>query len=454
MSLLEPWRAVRGLPRPIWLMCAATVVNRAGGMVLAFLALYVKQELALTEDHAAVLLVLYGVGAVVSALCAGYFSDRIGPPRVMTLSLIASGAVLLAASFARSFVMLAVLLTAWALFAEAFRPAALATLNTGVAPERRKQAISVFQVAINCGTTIGSSAGGFLFAAWPVAIFWVDGGTSLLAGIVLAATHGLVMTMVSPMTRSATALASRVATKAAAVPAMAIARAARRVAPSDEIETATTTAAALASTPIVAADIPSTSVSRSTRPAWRDAKLLSLIGALFLIWMVVFQILGALPLTLVQDRGISESRYGILLGVESLLTVLVSLQLTHWTEHWPHARTLALAAVLVAIGFGGYAFAVTFTSAMALMLVWSLGLILMFPASSAYLAELAPSDRQGEYAGFYSASFSVAFALGPGIGTFAYHHGGPEWVFGGCFVVSMIAAAAFAFGRGPATDAA
>ncbi|MFN0245217.1 MAG: MFS transporter [Planctomycetota bacterium] len=452
MSVFASWRAVRGLPRPIWLLCAATVVNRAGGMVLAFLALYVTQELGLTEDQAGVLLVLYGVGSVVSALLAGRYSDRIGPPRVMTISLVASGAILLAASFARSFVMFAVLLTAWALFAEAFRPAAMATVNTGVPPARRKQAISVFQVAINCGTTIGSGAGGFLYAAWPIAIFWVDGVTSLVAGVVLAATHGLVMTMVIPMT----ALASKVATKAANMPAMARARARGHVDAVRAVESALSPIAPLESAPLVAdafAPATTTSSARSTLPAWRDARLVALVAALFLVWIVVFQILGALPLTLVRYRGLSESQYGVLLGIESLLTVFVALPLTHWTQHWPHRRTLAVSALLVGVGFGGYAFAATFTSALLLMLVWSLGLILMFPASSAYLAELAPDDRQGEYAGFYSASFSVAFAFGPGIGTFAYNHGGPEWVFGGCFVICAIAATAFAFGRAPAAHA-
>lgn len=446
MSVFAPWRAVRGLPRAVWLLCAATVVNRAGGMVLAFLTLYVTQELHLNADHAGVLLVLYGIGSVVSALFAGHFSDRIGPPRVMTISLIGSGAILIAASFAHSFAMLAVLLTAWALFAEAFRPAAIATVNTSVSAERRKQAISVFQVAINCGTTVGSGAGGFLYAALPIAIFWVDGLTSLVAGIVLAATHGLVVSMMSPMTT----LASKVATKAAGVPAMARARVTGHSRRSREIESAASGVATIESVPAVAEFVAPDFVpprAHDTRPAWRDPHLLSLVSALFLLWIVVFQILGALPLTLVSERGISERQYGVLLGIESLLTVFISLPLTHWTEHWPHKRTLAIAAVLVGIGFGGYAFAATFVSAMLLMLVWSLGLILMFPSSSAYLAELAPSDRQGEYAGFYSASFSVAFALGPGIGTFVYNHGGAVWVFGGCFVVSLLSAGAFAFGR-------
>ncbi len=385
MSAPLSWKELASLPRAVLALCAATLVNRAGSMVLAFLTLYATQELGLDADRAGFLLAIYGVGSILSSLTAGRISDRIGTHRVLVTSLVASGAVLVGAAWARSFGSLAACIAAWSLLAEAFRPAALAELNESASPERRRLAYSLFQVALNAGVTIGSSVGGFLFAALPAAIFWVDGATSILAGFVLL--------RLSP------------------APDPAAPEGAERPA------------------------------SHGATSAWRDPRLLALLGAMILAWMVLFQLLGALPLTL-HDRGMSPRQFGILLALESLLTVVAAIPVTRATARLRNETVLVSGALLLGLGFGGYAFAGGFGAAILLMLVWSSGLMLMFPAGAARVGELAPPGKQGEYAGLYMASFSLAFAVGPGLGTLAYARFGPRWVFGVCFVLCAIAALA------------
>ncbi|MBL8114393.1 MAG: MFS transporter, partial [Acidobacteria bacterium] len=57
MSLL---RELRTLHRDVWVLFAATLVNRMGTMVLPFLALYVTRDLGLSEDRAGLTLLVYG----------------------------------------------------------------------------------------------------------------------------------------------------------------------------------------------------------------------------------------------------------------------------------------------------------------------------------------------------------------------------------------------------------
>lgn len=49
---MNPWRSLRELPRGVWIVCAAMLVNRAGMMVLPFLVLYLSQSLGIAPTRA------------------------------------------------------------------------------------------------------------------------------------------------------------------------------------------------------------------------------------------------------------------------------------------------------------------------------------------------------------------------------------------------------------------
>jgi len=42
--------------------------------------------------------------------------------------------------------------------------------------------------------------------------------------------------------------------------------------------------------------------------------------------------------------------------------------------------------------------------------------MILLPASSAYVAEIAPPEKRGAYMGLYLMCFSLAFAIGPWLG--------------------------------------
>src|SRR5262249_22456688 len=90
-STVNPWRALRGLPRGLWILFATTLVNRAGTMVLPFLALYLTEVRGFSTVEAGRLVALYGLGSIVAAPVAGWLCDRVPPRRVMEASLLLSG---------------------------------------------------------------------------------------------------------------------------------------------------------------------------------------------------------------------------------------------------------------------------------------------------------------------------------------------------------------------------
>src|SRR4051812_46269269 len=103
MKALQP---MINLPGPIWILSAATLVNRMGTMVVPFLTLYVIQVLGFSAKQAGVLVGTYGMGALIVSPVVGHLADRYGTLEIMVGSLLSSALVMFIFPFARSFAAL------------------------------------------------------------------------------------------------------------------------------------------------------------------------------------------------------------------------------------------------------------------------------------------------------------------------------------------------------------
>ena len=90
--------AFRGLSKEIWLLSSVMLINRAGTMVLPFLAIYCRQELDLEPSSIGLLLSAYGVGSVVAGLLGGKVTQRLGsiPTQIISLAMATPGYLLVA----------------------------------------------------------------------------------------------------------------------------------------------------------------------------------------------------------------------------------------------------------------------------------------------------------------------------------------------------------------------
>src|SRR5690242_11993836 len=122
---INPWWGMSGLTREVWVLSAATLVNKAGSRVLPFLAIYLTQQLRFPLDTAALVMTLSGAAALVAAAVSGRLSGRYGPIRIMRVSLVLTGAVLLVCPLARTLSAVIAATMTLSLIAESFRPANL-----------------------------------------------------------------------------------------------------------------------------------------------------------------------------------------------------------------------------------------------------------------------------------------------------------------------------------------
>jgi MFS family permease len=399
---MNPWRGLRDLPREIWILFAATLVNRCGTMVLPFLVLYLTRELAISVSHAALALTVYGIAALLTMPIAGRLTDRLGSLFLMRCSLLLSGFVLFLFPLAHHFGAILAITFVFAILNESVRPPSLALVSDLVKPAQRKQAFALSRLAVNLGMSVGPAIGGFLAFYSFRFLFFADGVTSILAGLVLV--------FAWPGTRGTTASEPNW----------------------DEPEELGLQIEAEGPT-LLAAPHPTADLR-----AFRNRRMLYFLAALIPVQLVFFQLTSTVPLFLVRYLRLPESFYGTVFTLNTLMIVALEVPLNNVMAQWPHRRTLTLGALLYAIGFGSFALARGPAGIFAGVAVWTFGEMTLMPGSAAYAAEIAPVGRRGEYMGLYTMSFSLGFSLGPWLGAMLLESRGPQVLWGVAFASGCV----------------
>jgi MFS family permease len=378
------------LPKAVWTLFTVTLINRTGTMVIPFLVLYLTKKLNFSDGQAGLILTIYGIGAIVTSPVSGRLCDRLGAARVMQWSLFVSGVLMLLLPLTGRFLIIAAGVFVWAMFNEAFRPASLSIIGEAVAPEQRKSAFALSRLAVNLGMSIGPVIGGFLTQISYTAIFIVDGVTSILAGMVLAISAWRAVQKAKPQPAAVSATAN--------------------------------------------SPVPSSRILA-------DFRLLVFLAAMIPVEMVLFQTQAAMPLFLVNELNLSETIYGLLMAINTVLIIFLEVPLTLAIAGWPHRRALSLGALLFAIGFGALAIVNGVWTVGATIVIWTFGEMILFPGASAYMAEIAPEEKRGAYMGMYLMTFSIAFAVAPSIGTATLQRFGATTLWTAAFIGGCLSAA-------------
>jgi len=360
-------------------------------MVLPFLTLYLTVERKLSAGTAGLALTIYGVAAIIVAPLAGRISDRLGSLLIIKLSLFLSGLILFVFPFITSLSGILVFTAVWAFANESFRPPSMALIGRLTGPAQRKMAFALSRLAVNLGMSIGPVIGGFLAMRSFKSLFYVDGTSAILAGALIA---------VMPW-------------RQARVEAVG----------EGESKPATPTAAELSYSNVL-----------------RDRRFLYFLLAMLPVEMVFFQPLAAMPLFIVRDLHISEAGFGMLLAINTVLIILTEVPLNSAMSNWSHRSTIALGALLVGTGFGGLAFSNGAGIVAITVVIWTLGEMILLPASSAYVSDLAPAAQTGAYMGLYTMGFSLAFAIGPWLGVQILEKLGPVAVWSFTFGCGFLTA--------------
>ena len=352
-----------GLPKAVWMLSFVIFVNRSGSIVLFFMTLYMTRKLNLSISMAGQIVSLYGIGALIGSYLGGWLSDKISARRVQLLSLITSGIGFIIISFITSTVFIAGMMLLLGMLSESFRPANATAIAEVCPPLLRARGFALNRLAVNLGITFGPAIGGFLATVDYKLIFWVDGVTCLSAAFLLWIFYHKIV-------------------------------------------------------PYKTAD--GHLDKEQTQSPYKDKIYMSVLILLFFAGIIFVQIFNTWPLYLREYYNLIEYRIGLLLTINATIIVLFEMPIIHRLERKNHLKIISIGSLLLSIGFVLLPLGNSFIFAAFTVVIWTIGEILLFPLIIGFIANRAGEKNRGQYMGLLTFSFSLAFVVGPLVGTSIY----------------------------------
>ncbi|MGW7752208.1 MDR family MFS transporter [Streptomyces violaceusniger] len=387
--------SVSGLPREFWWLWTSTLVNRLGGFVATFLAMYLTVDRGYSPMFAGLVGALHGLGGAVSAVVSGVLTDRLGRRPTLLVSQVSTAVTVAVLGFVQNPVAIAVVTCLVGMTSNASRPAVQAMIADIVRPEDRVRAFALNYWAINLGFAVSAAAAGLIASHGYLTLFLGDAGMTLLCAFIVFAKV-----------------------------------------PESRPERG---GAAGGGGGDVAVDKPEAGLGS----VLRDRRFMAVVGLSYLVATLIQQAFVALPVAMGAE-GLSSTDYGIAIATNGALIVAVQIPVTRFLEHRDPAPLLIASALLTGGGFGLTAFAGSVGMYAVAVTVWTLGEIINSPTQMGLVARLSPTHARGRYQGMYSLSWSLASLTAPLVGGAVMDRFGADALWASSAVVGLVAAGGYA----------
>jgi predicted MFS family arabinose efflux permease len=379
--------AFGGLSQQVWLLALVMLINRSGGMVIAFLTLYLTQKLGFSIIDAGLVMVLFGVGSICGTFIGGKLSDLIGYFPVQLWSLFLGGIMFLLVSQTQNYYVICVLVFLLSTFGEAYRPANTASIADFSTPETFTRSVSLIRLAINIGWSIGPAIGGFLATRDYKLLFWADGLTNIGAAI-------LVLLFLRGTRRQKT------------------------------------------DSQIVKAEI------NPKDSPYQDRTYLIFLFLTTLYAIAFFQLFTIGPLFYKQACQLSEIQIGYILGLNGILVALIEMILIYKIEgKFQKLYLISFGVSLVVVNYVIFLFTHNYIWLIVGIVFATFSEIFAMPFMNAFSIERSKVHNRGQYSALHSMTWSVAQISAPLIGTQTIAHFGFDalWYILGLFgIISAV----------------
>lgn len=348
---LNPFSVYRGLPRPVYVIFIATVVNGTGIFVYPFLTLFLTQRLGYDPVKAGLYLFVASLAYFPGSLIGGKLSDTAGRRIVMIVSQTLASATFVACGFLGTSEAIPFLVLANLFFDGITDPARSAVMNDVTVPENRQSAFALTYLGHNLGYSVGPLLAGFLFRH---ATEWLFFGNAIIGFLAMA----LMVSFVGETKPDQAEL--------------------DRSAKTDESDRA---------------------VEGSLLQAFKAKKSLVGFAALMFLYQLAYeQTIFSLPLTAVAVFGDSGAAvYGTLMSVNALVVIFLNAPLVSLTRRFSTLGNVAFAGILYGLGYLGYAFAKGIPLFWLCTVFWTLGEIVDAVNTWAYMANETPKSHRGRF---------------------------------------------------------
>lgn len=372
----------KGFSREVWVLALITLINRAGTMVIPFLSLYLTNNQGFSLEEVGWVMTFFGLGSVAGSWLGGKLTDIVGAYKVMATSLLGSAALFIFLQYLDGSVAIRIGIFFLMMVADMFRPAMFVALRSYSKPENRTRSVTLIRLAINLGFSAGPAMGGLIIAGIGYGgLFWVDGLTCLIAGIILLNT-------LSP--RKSTII--------------------------DENKV----------------ELPLSPYS--------DKIYLVFLLAMAIFGVVFLQFFSTVPVFYNKVAGLSEYQIGILMAINGLFIFVFEMPLVKYLDK-PSKNKMWLiifGTLFVALSYYLLNVSTLYGVLVISILFLTIGEMIAFPFSNAFAMDRAKRGKQGAYMALYSIAFSVSHIFAHNAGFHAIDAFGYETTWYGTVILALL----------------
>ena len=168
-----------------------------------------------------------------------------------------------------------------------------------------------------------------------------------------------------------------------------------------------------------AAATPEPGARRGYGRVFADRSMLLYLAVMFAATFVYTQTTATLPLH-VRDVHLSNSFYGLLLGVNAVMVVAIELPLIKVTGRRRPGRVLFVGILALTLGVGLTGIADSRAALLVTVVIWTFGEMIYTPVATTYPGLLAPEHLRGRYQGAEGIAVTLAQTAGPALGGLVY----------------------------------
>ena len=365
MLYIDSVSIYKGLPRPVYVLFVATIVNGIGIFVYPFLVLLLTQHLNYSNAWTGVFMSVAALTYLPGSFIGGKLADIIGRKKVMVVGQLLASTMFMVCGFLgpSRWVPLFILLNLT--FDGATDPARSALMTDVTTPENRQASFSLNYLGHNLGFALGPVIAGFLFYRAPN---WLFFGNAIAGAISIIFVAG----MVSESKPDQAAIEATYAT--------------------DSLEKAFS--------------------GGLLKALFSRPKLLLLALCITFFSFAYSQSLFALPLYTTQLYGkAGATLYGSMMSLNAIVVVVSNAFIVVALKKFHPLRNIAWAGILYAIGFACMGLVQAPFWLYLLTIVFTLGEVIDATNTHYYIANNTPITHRARF----SAILPVIMGLGHGI---------------------------------------
>lgn len=351
------------LPREIYILGIATLINRMGDFVIPFLTLYLNEKLGIPLYQTGIVVAITGLTKAPGSYIGGKLSDHWGSKNTFVTCQITAALILLIPVMVSSSIVIISSLILFSLISAMVRTPTQTMISDLLPPELRRLGFTVRYIGINIGVAIGLLIAGFLYKYNTNLLFIGDSATMMLSILlIIIFVNGKKLKEVRG----------------------------QNIGEKEVAETGHIFTILLRRKPLL---------------------LYMILSSLLLI--AFYQTQFALPLTTTEIFGEDGSIiFGFLISMNAVTATIIALFYESISKRFQVLDQIIVGGVLFALGFGLYAVTTTKLSFILATILWSIGEVMIFTNASVFVLNNSPENFRGRLAGTYTICLGLSGSLG------------------------------------------